>query len=203
MLDILTAIKTGMSIYKVVELFLVEIYDEIGKVYIDLADAHFLSAKQAYKAYRNSSNPEAEIRAIINHLRDSHNIYYSLVRRTETTTFLLFMKVTNKPSCNNKTTNLTTDIAAIISLLYLELGEIDNARDWKRQSLENFNYHEMNYELDFIELSKINPEFAYRKSRPLPGCVFNMEDFISDKGKDYAMDCLRKKKSGLLNILNF
>lgn len=119
MTDIIQAIKTGKSIYKALEFFLSDIYDEIGKVYTDLADGHFLSANQAYKAYQNSNNPELEIRAIINHLRDAHNIYHTLVRRTKTATFLLVWSATSKPDCNNKTTALTTNIEHS-SLCYMQ-----------------------------------------------------------------------------------
>src|SRR4051794_34389912 len=103
MIDILSALRGGITIYNIVEWFLSDVFDEIGKVYVDMAEAHLASAQQAFIASRNSRDPESEIRSAMKHLRDSYNIYAKAVRRTVEKRVMLFWTFESRPDCCHET----------------------------------------------------------------------------------------------------
>ncbi len=202
MADIISSLKAGMTIYKVIEWFFSDVYDEIGKVYIDMAEAHFSSAEQAFKAYKKSKKPETEIRVLLSHLRDAYNIYDKVVRRTVTETQMIFWSSTSKPHCSNKNTQLVVDLAIMISFIYRDLGEISNAEDWSKLALRSFEYHQENYEPDYYELIKINSKYGYTKRRRTSRYEYTTYCYVSDEGKEFARNRLRTQKKELQRILS-
>lgn len=191
-----------MTIYKIIDSLFANIYDEIGKVYLDMAESHLSSAKQAYKAYQNSRNPETEIRVLLNHLRDTYNIYNKAVRRKVTETTLIFWSSTSKLQCSNENTLLVVNIATIISFLYKELNELKNARDWGVLAVTSFDYHSENYKPQYRELVNINPYYGYTKRERTSRYEYTTYCYVSDQGIRYAKDRLETQKRELKEMFN-
>jgi hypothetical protein len=203
MIDILSALRAGMAIYKIAEWFLEDVFNEIGRVYIDMAEAHMASAQQAFMAFRNSRDPESEIRSAMNHLRDSYNIYAKAVRRTVEERFMLFWTFESKPDCRHKSCLLVVNIATVLSLLYRELGEVENAREWRRAALGSFDYYAENYFSDPLihyHLMSISKEYVDERQG---GNVRNprTELYISLKGHQYVENKLNEERERLGEIL--
>ena len=203
MINIIQSIKAGMTVYKAVQLLINDAYDELGSVYINMADAHFKSAEQSFKAYANSKDPNTEIRLGINHLRDSYNIYHTAIRRFVTRRLLIFWTYDDYPNRENKTNLLVTNIAAMISLLYKELGEFENAKAWKIKALDSFEYYSKYYKPVLNELKAINSNYVEeRKSESSSTGITTKSLYITDTGKHFVVNRLNTQKNEMNELLN-
>jgi hypothetical protein len=182
-----------------------DVYDEIGKTYVDMAGAHFASASQSMKAVKKSNNPDTEIRSTIGHFRDSYNIYYKAIRRSVTNRGVIFFweKHTSTPDCKRELNKLTCDIATIISLLYQKLGEIDNAKYWRTNAIKSFDYYADNYWPKYSELFKINKKYVYVTEQHIGRGRYQKEYRISEKGREYIKKHLKSKRNKLKKTLKF
>ncbi|MEA5259762.1 hypothetical protein VB264_18340 [Arcicella aquatica] len=203
MINVIHSIKAGMTVYKVVQLLINDAYDELGSVYINMADSHFKSAEQSFKAYYNSNDPNTEIRLGINHLRDSYNIYYTAIRRSVEKRLLIFWTYNDFPYRENKTTLLVTNIAAMISLFYKELGEFENAKAWKIKALDSFEYYSEFYKPDMNELKAINSAYVIeRKSESSSTGIRTIYLEITDIGKQFVTKRLNTQKDDIDKLLS-
>lgn len=207
MIDIISTVQTGAAIYKIAAFFLSDVFDEIGQVYVDMADSHLKSAQQAFGACEKSTDPESEIRAGLSHLRDSYNIYSTAIHR-EVTKGILIFKHTDRPHLNDKICPVAINIAALISLLYRELGEVKNANDWRTEASESYDFYIDNYYFDedgghdtrsLRNLAAIDKDYVTVERIVTTNYPAESTE-ISRKGREYIRE-LREEKKKLMELL--
>lgn len=204
MADIISTLKTGVAIYKVAAFFLSDVFDEIGQVYLDMAESHLRSAHQAFEACENSSDRESEVRAGLSHMRDSYNIYSKAIRREVPSGFGWF-KIIKRPHLNRHICPVAINIAALISLLYRELDEVENARNWRTEAAESYDFYIVNYFFDekgyhdTRNLATIDKSFIIIEHSSTTNYPVQSEE-ISGKGREYIKQ-LKEDKDKLLELL--
>ncbi len=126
------------------ETLISRIRKELNQIYSDVATANFEAAQFAFKAAGNSRNAEQEVRSGIGHLRAAYFTYEKLLTKMRTTNFLFFKS--EKPvlddSSKQQVMEKLAEIANMISLSYNELGERENANEWKQFASKYFGLSE-------------------------------------------------------------
>jgi hypothetical protein len=169
------------------------IYRSLSTVYSDIAEAHFVSATQAFAAIDRSNSPEMEARGAINHLRDAYNIYSSLIGKTRKVRFLLFFSSEEPYIADEKHFyKEMTRIASFLCWSYRNLAEEENAIPWQKKAINNFDLFLKHYFPSAHELMSVNSDYVYESSEEM--------EVDRQYGGDGMPDYVETKTVTILNI---
>ncbi len=121
-----------------------DVKKDLYKIYTDIAEVHFTSAIQAFKASMYSKCQEDEIRNAISHLRDVFNIYDRIRNKKVKTTFLGLITEEEYLFTDAKKYEISRNlckISSIISMSYALIGEGYNAKDLEEKGLSGNSYY--------------------------------------------------------------